>query len=84
VATKADAAKAKASADTEEAKADVSADATADATAETPAEAAPAGDNPVVSDCVVNGGKGMHVGRAVNGKVCSYHAMHYDRDGNRR
>lgn len=38
----------------------------------------------VTSDCVVNGGKGLHVGRAVNGKVCSYHAMHYDADGNRR
>jgi hypothetical protein len=36
------------------------------------------------SDCVVDGGKGFHVGRAVNGKVCSYHAMHYDAQGNRR
>lgn len=58
---------------------------------ETPAKAAtakakadPAAGDPVVSDCVVNGGRGMHVGRAVNGKVCSYHAMHYDAQGNRR
>lgn len=40
--------------------------------------------DPIVSTCVVNGGRGMHVGNAVNGKVCSYHAMHYDRNGNRR
>lgn len=37
-----------------------------------------------VSTCVVNGGRGMHVGNAVNGKVCSYHAMHYHRDGSPR
>lgn len=37
-----------------------------------------------VSTCVVNGGRGMHVGNAVNGDVCSYHAMHYDSHGNRR
>lgn len=37
-----------------------------------------------VSTCVVNRGRGMHVGNAVNGKVCSYHAMHYDAAGNRR
>lgn len=37
-----------------------------------------------VSTCVVNDGQGQHVGDAVNGKVCSYHAMHYDRNGNRR
>lgn len=36
----------------------------------------------VTSDCVVK--SDFHVGRAVNGKVCSYHAMHYDADGNRR
>ena len=40
--------------------------------------------DPVVSTCVVNGGRGMHVGNAVNGSVCSYHAMHYDSHGNRR
>jgi len=37
-----------------------------------------------VSTCVVNDGQGMHVGDAVNGMVCSYHAMHYDAHGNRR
>lgn len=36
----------------------------------------------VESDCVVD--SDMHVGRAVNGKVCSYHAMHYDAEGRRR
>ena len=36
------------------------------------------------SDCVVNDGRGMHVGRAVNGKVCSYHAMQYHADGTPR
>jgi len=36
----------------------------------------------VQSDCVVK--EDFHVGRAVNGKVCSYHAMHYDAQGNRR
>lgn len=41
-------------------------------------------EDPVVSTCVVNDGRGMHVGNAVNGKVCSYHAMHYDSHGNRR
>lgn len=39
---------------------------------------------PRVSDCVVNEGRGKHVGRAVNGKVCSYHAMRYKADGTRR
>lgn len=34
------------------------------------------------SDCVVRAD--FHVGRAVNGNVCSYHAMHYDAQGNRR
>lgn len=34
-------------------------------------------------ECVVDAD--MHVGRAVPGsKVCSYHTMHYDNDGNRR
>lgn len=37
---------------------------------------------PVESDCVVK--SDFHVGRAVNGKVCSYHAMHYDAAGKRR
>lgn len=37
-----------------------------------------------VSTCAVNGGRGFHVGDAVNGAVCSYHAMHYDNAGNRR
>jgi hypothetical protein len=32
--------------------------------------------------CVVD--SDFHVGRAVNGLVCSYHAMHYDANGNRR
>lgn len=32
--------------------------------------------------CVVN--DGHCVGRAVNGLVCSYHAMHYRADGTRR
>ena len=50
---------------------------------ETPAAAA-SDEDPVVSTCVVNGGRGLHVGQAVNGKVCSYHAMHYDPQGNRR
>lgn len=36
----------------------------------------------VVSDCVVK--SDFHVGRAVNGKVCSYHAMHYKADGTPR
>jgi len=34
------------------------------------------------SDCVVK--SAIHVGRAVMGRVCSYHAMHYDAEGNRR
>lgn len=34
------------------------------------------------SDCVVKSDR--HFGRAVNGKVCSYHAMHYDAAGKRR
>lgn len=33
-------------------------------------------------ECVVDAP--FHVGRAVNGLVCSYHAMHYDANGNRR
>jgi len=41
-------------------------------------------EQPRVSDCVVNDGRGMHVGNAVNGKVCSYHAMHHDAQGNKR
>jgi hypothetical protein len=44
--------------------------------------AAPAERPKVESDCVVK--SDMHVGRAVNGKVCSYHAMHYDAAGKRR
>lgn len=44
----------------------------------------PAAQDRVVSDCVVHGGRGMHVGRAVNGKVCSYHAMRYHADGTPR
>lgn len=34
-------------------------------------------------ECVVNDGT-AHVGRAVNGKVCSAHAMRYKADGTRR
>ncbi len=55
-----------------------------------PAPGSPAVDvavyeaGPRVSTCVVNEGRGRHVGNAVNGKVCSYHAMHYDAAGNRR
>ena len=49
------------------------------------AEPEPAADEDrVVSDCVVNDGRGYHVGRAVNGKVCSYHAMAYKSDGSPR
>jgi hypothetical protein len=33
-------------------------------------------------ECVVKAD--FHVGRAVNGKVCSYHAMSHDADGNPR
>jgi hypothetical protein len=33
--------------------------------------------------CVVDDGT-PHMGRAVNGKVCSAHAIHYDRNGKRR
>ena len=36
----------------------------------------------VESDCVVE--SNFHVGRAVNGRVCSYHAMHYKADGTAR
>lgn len=42
-------------------------------------EAAPAR---VESNCVVD--SDFHVGWAVNGLVCSYHAMHYDAAGKRR
>lgn len=35
------------------------------------------------TDCVVDDGT-AHVGRAVNGRVCSAHAMHYDRNGRPR
>lgn len=49
-----------------------------------PATAGPATDGrpQVDSDCVVN--EPFHVGRAVNGLVCSYHAMRYKADGTRR
>lgn len=49
-----------------------------------PVPAAEAAPEPVrvESDCVVD--SGFHVGHAVNGKVCSYHAMHYDAAGKRR
>lgn len=43
-----------------------------------------ADEDRVVSDCVVNDGRGYHVGRAVNGKVCSYHAMTHKSDGSPR
>lgn len=55
----------------------------ADTKANTPPPAADV-EGERVSTCVVNGGRGMHVGNAVNGDVCSYHAMHYDSHGNRR
>lgn len=48
---------------------------------ETPAVEQPARPR-VESDCVVD--VHFHVGKAVNGKVCSYHAMHYGPDGTRR
>lgn len=56
------------------------------ATSAKPTEApkSTAAKEPRVSTCVVDDGRGMHVGDAVNGKVCSYHAMHYDAQGNRR
>ena len=41
-------------------------------------------EQPRVSTCAVNDGRGFHVGNAVNGVVCSYHAMHYDSAGNPR
>ena len=50
--------------------------------AEVKSEVKPDDTPNVASDCVVK--SDFHVGRAVNGKVCSYHAMHYDADGNRR
>ena len=34
-------------------------------------------------DCVIDDGT-AHMGRAVNGLVCSAHAMHYRADGSRR
>lgn len=34
-------------------------------------------------ECVVKDGS-AHVGGAVNGKVCSAHAMHYDANGKKR
>jgi hypothetical protein len=43
----------------------------------------PAKSAAVSDQCVVNDGK-PHVGRAVMGKVCSYHAMHYRPDGSPR
>lgn len=54
-----------------------------DTTAAEPKTETPAEDERV-STCVVDDGRGFHVGNAVNGKVCSYHAMHYDANGNRR
>jgi hypothetical protein len=44
-------------------------------------ESAPETATPT-SDCVVDAP--YHVGRAVNGKVCSYHAMQYKADGTPR
>lgn len=35
------------------------------------------------TDCVVDDGT-PHMGRAVDGKVCSAHSIHYNRDGSRR
>jgi hypothetical protein len=57
---------------------------TAAAAAQSDDTTAAAGDGrpKVASDCVVDAD--FHVGRAVNGKVCSYHAMHYAADGSRR
>lgn len=47
-----------------------------------PTDTAGGGRPKVESDCVVTAD--FHVGRAVNGRVCSYHAMHYAADGSRR
>lgn len=49
-----------------------------------PAKTASPAKGPRVSTCVINDGRGTHVGNAVNGKVCSYHAMQYDAAGNPR
>lgn len=57
---------------------------TADATKADPApvEAEPARTVRADGQCVIDAP--LHVGRAVNGLVCSYHAMHYRADGSRR
>lgn len=47
-----------------------------------PADTTPDKPARVESDCVVDAD--YHTGRAVNGLVCSYHAMHYGSDGKRR
>jgi hypothetical protein len=67
---------------TKAAPAKAAAEKTADPKSEPKAAAAATDER--VSTCVVNNGRGTHVGDAVNGKVCSYHAMHYDARGNRR
>jgi hypothetical protein len=43
----------------------------------------PPAEQPDRSDCVVDDGT-PHTGRAVNGVVCSRHAMHYQADGTPR
>ncbi len=53
---------------------------TVDPAAEQPVQ--PEAPARVESDCVVD--SPFHVGRAVNGKVCSYHALHYKADGTPR
>lgn len=64
-------------------------DTAADATTPTPAtqaaveDTAPEAAEKPPGECVVDDGT-PHMGRAVNGKVCSAHAMHYKADGTRR
>lgn len=65
-------------------------DTTAATTAATTAKAEPAkADQPKRdvtgrgTDCVVDDGT-PHMGRAVDGKVCSAHSIHYNPDGSRR
>lgn len=60
---------------------DTKAPAAASTEAPAPASAGPEATR-VASDCVVD--EPFHVGRAVNGKVCSYHAMRYKADGTPR
>ena len=51
-------------------------------TVEVPSEKSEREKRIAAGQCVVD--DSVHVGHAVNGLVCSYHAMHYDAEGNRR